>query len=124
MGDARVGVTRKDRPAYVRKYDAPKVMTSETTRPDIRVGQTVSVYEDRIVFEKREFTSGLLLGEDWTVELPAKSSGFAVRAKAARPAEFPAGAALAVSRTTAKTRGMNKYGEAIEPESKLQRAGY
>ena len=112
------GVTRKDRPAYVRKYDAPKVMPYETTRPDIRVGQTVSVYEDRIVFEKREFTSGLLLGEDWTVELPAKPSGFAARAKTVRPAEFPAGAALAVSRTTAKTRGMDKYGEVIKPESK------
>lgn len=86
-------------------YDAPKMMRPELTRPDIRVGQLVSVYDDRIVFAKREFVSGLQLGEDWVVERPAKPCSFAVRAKTSKPAEFPAGAVLSIARVTAKTRG-------------------
>ena len=95
--------------SQVAKYDAPKIMPNEMPRTDIRVGQLVSVYEDRIVFAKREFVSGLPLGDDWIVELPARERTFAVRAAAARPAEFPAGSSLVVSRTTAKTRGMELW---------------
>ena len=86
-------------------YDAQKMMSSELSRYDIRVGQLVSVYDDRIVFEKREFVSGLGLGEDWVVERPAKPRSFYVRAREQKPAEFPVGAELSVGRTTAKTRG-------------------
>ncbi len=86
-------------------HDAPKMMPPELTRPDIRVGQLVSVYDDRIVFAKREFVSGLPLGEDWVVERPAKPCSFAARAKMVKPAEFPAGAVLTLARVTAKTRG-------------------
>ena len=100
------GVRRKDRPGYKARYDAPKMMPSELSRHDIRVGQLVSVYGDRIVFEKREFVSGLSLGDDWIVERPAKPRSFASRASAVRPAEFPAGSELRVVRTTAKTRGL------------------
>ena len=100
------GVRREDRPDYMAKYDAPKMMPSELSRYDIRVGQLVSVYDDRIVFEKREFVSGLSLGDDWVVERPAKPRSFESRASAARPAEFPAGSKLKVVRTTAKTRGL------------------
>ena len=100
------GVRRENRPDYMVKYDAPKMMPSELSRHDIRVGQLVSVYDDRIVFEKREFVSGLSLGDDWVVERPAKPRSFASRASAARPAEFPVGSELKVVRTTAKTRGL------------------
>lgn len=64
------GVEKKDRPAYIAKYDAPKTMPQELVRPDICVGQLVSVYGDRIEFAKREFVSGLPLGDDWVVALP------------------------------------------------------
>jgi len=106
------GVTRADRPAYISKYDAPKVMPSETSRFDIRVGQLVSVYGDRIVFEKREFESGLVLCDDWTVELPAKPRSFSVRATETTHSEFPAGAALAAKVAEGETRGMKPYGGA------------
>ena len=112
------GVTRADRPAFIREYDAPKVMPAVLARPDIRVGELVSVYGDRIVISKREFVSGLPLGGDWVVELPAKPHSFAARAKTARTAEFPAGAALAVVRGAAKTRGMDYHGVVVAPEEK------
>ncbi len=113
------GVTRADRPKYISKYDAPKVMPSELPRPDIRVGQLVSVYDDRVVFERREFVSGMSLGDDWVVERPASPRSYSSRAAAAVPAEFPAGSRLKVERTVAKTRGMDKKGVKI-PRQKTQ----
>ena len=89
------GVRREDRQAFYAAYDAPKMMAVETNRPDIRVGQIVSVYDDRVEFAKREFVSGLQLGEDWVVELPAKPRAFQSFARVAKPAEFPAGSASA-----------------------------
>ena len=112
------GVKRGDRPKYSAKYDAPKMMPKETSRPDIRVGQIVSVYDDRIVFEKREFVSGLSLGEDWVIERPAKPLSFAARAASSRPAEFPSGAELKVVRTKAKTRGFKGGEQNVPPKKK------
>ena len=108
------GVKREDRQAFVNRYDAGKVMESKLKVAEIRVGQIVNVYEDRIVFEKREFMSGLQLCEDWVVERPARPLSFSVRAKAAKPAQFPAGATLAVSRTEAKTRGAKGF---VDPKT-------
>lgn len=102
------GVEKKDRPAYIAKYDAPKTMPQELVRPEIRVGQLVSVYGDRIEFAKREFVSGLPLGDDWVVALPAREMSFAALAKTAKPAEFPNDAKLVVKCAEAKTRGMKK----------------
>ena len=113
------GVTREDRLKFTLKYDAPKMMPSEVSRPDIRVGQVVSVYEDRIEFARREFVSGLSLGEDWVVERPAKPLSFASRAAASRPSEFPAGAELKVVRAMAKTRGCSKRERVEKPALKL-----
>ena len=47
------GVRREDRTAIYAAYDSPKMMAVETNRPDIRVGQIVSVYDDRVEFSKR-----------------------------------------------------------------------
>ena len=55
----------------------------------VRIGQLVNVYEDRIEFYRREFASGIDIGEPWIVELPARPRSFAVRAKEAHPAQFP-----------------------------------
>jgi hypothetical protein len=103
---------------YYARYNAPKSMANEASCPDIRVGQIVSVFDDRIEFEKREFVSGMKLSEDWVVELPAKAKSFAARAKSAKPAEFPAGAKLDVVRTSARTRGVKRNDINIEPEEK------
>jgi len=112
------GVRREDRPAIYAAYDSPKMMAVETNRPDIRVGQIVSVYDDRVEFAKREFVSGLQLGDDWIVELPAKPRSFASFARAAKPAEFPDGSVLSATRTTAKTRGQKRNGGDVEPQNK------
>ena len=111
------GVQRADRQKYTARHDAPKMMPAELSLPDIRVGQLVSVYADRIAIAKREFVSGIAVGDDWIIERPAKPCAFAKRAAAARPAEFPAGAALKVERTTAKTRGCKSSGN-VRPEVK------
>ena len=111
-------VRRSDRGVYYARYNAPKAMADEAGRYDIRVGQIVSVYDDRIEFEKREFVSGMKLGEDWIVELPAKAKSFAARAKSALRAEFPAGAKLAAVRTSVKSRGLKRNDIEIAPELK------
>ncbi len=112
------GISRSDRISYSAKYDAPKMMASDTNHSDIRVGQVVSVYDDRVEFAKREFVSGLPVGDDWIVELPAKPRTFRERAASARPAEFPQGASLAVKRTTAATRGLKRPSLTVPPETK------
>ena len=104
------GLKREDRPFYYAKYDAPKMMSDEARRRDVRIGQLVSVYDDRIGFDRREFVSGLDVGEPWVVELPARPRSFAVRAKEARPAQFPSDATLSAVVTTAKTRGLKRAG--------------
>jgi predicted phosphodiesterase len=111
-------VKRSDRGVYYARYNAPKSMDNETSCPDIRVGQIVSVFDDRIEFEKREFVSGMKLSEDWVVELPARAESFAVRAKSAKRPEFPAGAKLNAVFTSAKTRGVKRNDIIIEPEQK------
>lgn len=71
-------------------------------------GMLAVVYDDRIVFERRDFVSGGKLGDDWVVPLPSKKPmpfAFEPRAAASIAPEFPAGAALAVRMTTGKNRG-------------------
>jgi hypothetical protein len=111
-------VKRSDRGVYYARYNAPKSMANEAVCSDVRVGQIVSVYDDRIEFEKREFVSGMKVGEDWVVELPAKARSFAARARAAERAEFPAGAALSAVRTRAKTRGLKRDDRTVAQEEK------
>lgn len=96
-------MNRADRSIYYARYNAPKSMGVEATCHDIRVGQIVSVYDDRIEFEKREFLSGMKLSENWVVELPVKAKSFPVLAKSAKTAEFPAGAKISAVRISAKT---------------------
>ena len=104
------GLKREDRPFWYAKFDAPKMMADEARRYDVHIGQLVSVYDDRIEFHRREFASGIDIGEPWIVELPAKPRSFAVRAKEARPAQFPSGAALSAKVSTAMTRGLKMSG--------------
>jgi len=112
------GVSRDDRAKFWCRYDAPKMMPSQLSRHDIRVGLVVSVYDDRIAFARREFIGGLSLGDDWVVERPARPCSFAARAAKSRPAEFPAGAGLKAVRTTAKTRGCEAGKETVPRETK------
>ncbi len=91
-------------------YDARKTMKLPD-RMNCRQGQMVRVYGDRIVFSRREFLTGISLGNDLVMPLPAAESKpfeFASRAAKALAPEFPAGAKLSVMRSAAITRGAKK----------------
>ena len=66
-----------------------------------RQGMLVSVYDDRMVIERREFVTGHSLGDDWVVPLPARTGvgSFAYDEQAKRKVapEFAADAKVAVS---------------------------
>lgn len=66
---------------------------------DGREGMLVSVFDDHLAIERREFVYGQSLGDDWTVPLPAaESKPFSYAARAAKRAApaFADGAAVAV----------------------------
>ena len=91
-----------------RTTDAAKLQPSMANPYDCREGMLWRVFADRIVVERREFMSGLDVGEDWVLPLPAAESkpfAFAERAKKIGAPAFPAGASLRVERVKARTRG-------------------
>ena len=61
-------------------------------------GQFVTVYDDRIVFERREFTTGKPVGDDWVVPLGGSEKPYAYAKRRAEelPAEFPPEAKVTV----------------------------
>ena len=67
------------------------------TGRDAQQGHLVTVYDDRIVLERRDFANDLPAAPDWIVPLPAHASSFAERAKEAPVPEFSAGAEVTVS---------------------------
>lgn len=72
---------------------------------DGKHGQLVSVYDDCLVIERRDFQYDLPLAADWVIPLPLDGSfAFAPRAAKAPVPEFPAGAKVAVSRKPGKSR--------------------
>ncbi len=71
-------------------------------------GLLARVYDDCIVFERRDFESMSQLAEDWVVPLPAKDPmqfSFEARVEGSVPPQFPVGAELAARITTGKNRG-------------------
>ena len=66
-----------------------------------RQGMLVSVYDDRMVIERREFVTGHSLGEDWVVPLPVRAGvgpfAYGEQAKRKVAPEFAADAKVAVS---------------------------
>lgn len=90
------------------KYNPYKVMQNIYTR-DGRQGMLVSVYDDHVVFARREFMYDGVLGDDWVMPLPAAESkpfAYAERAVKSKVPQFPAGAKVSVAKTRGKTRGM------------------
>ena len=81
-------------------------------------GMILRVYDDRMVFERRDFEDLGLLGDDWVVPLPAVEPmpfAYAKRAAASVPPQFPKGAALAVRMTKGKNRGSKKVKAVTQP---------
>ena len=62
----------------------------------VRQGQLVSVYDDRMVLERRDFSRDEPIDTAWVIELPARPSSFAARAARAAVPAFPAGATVSV----------------------------
>ena len=99
-------------------YKTPKKVFNEcdpvkamklVSRMDCRQGQFVSVFQDRVVFARREFVTGAPLADDLVMPLPASESRpfeFKGRAANAKPPAFPSGTALSVRRTKGKVRGV------------------
>jgi len=89
------------------RYNAEKMMPGFATS-DCRQGMLWSVYDDCIVVKRREFLSGLDVGDDWVMPLPAAESkpfAFAEHAKKFGAPRFVDGGAVKVTRIKAKNRG-------------------
>ena len=90
------------------QVNAAKLLPVMKNPYDCREGMLWSVYDDHIVAKRREFMSGLDVGEDWILPLPSAESkpfAFAARAKKIGAPAFPEGASLRTERAKAKTRG-------------------
>jgi len=86
--------------------DALKVM-GLFNQFDAKQGQLVRVYDDRIVFSRRDFANDAQLADDWVMLLPAtepKPFAFAARAQKAPAPKFAPGAALRFALSEAKSR--------------------
>ena len=97
-------------PKSAKGADALKVMP-EIDRYAAKQGQLVRVYDDRIVFSRRDFAADAPLSDDLVMPLPAKDAkpfAFESRRAAAKAPRFAAGAALAFASVTAKRRGAKK----------------
>ena len=75
----------------------------EVDKYEQRQGLLLKVYDDRLVFVRRDFLHDQSLGDDWVVPLSsgtkeAKPFSFRVRQATSRPPQFAAGAKLAVAR--------------------------
>jgi len=71
-------------------------------------GQLMTVYDDRIVLERRDFENDLPAGPDWVVPLPASAETFAARAEKTVAPEFTRGATVTVKRVTGENRAQKK----------------
>ena len=105
--------------AKAAEIDATKVMGHISS--DSQQGMLVSVYDDCVVFRRREFGCDLDLGDDWVLPLPAAESkpfAFAEHARKTLAPQFPADAVLTLTRKKAKTR-KTKGHEPVEKDSVL-----
>ena len=89
------------------KVNDAKMMRDICPDPGTQQGLLVSVYDDRIVYRRRDFRSDQSLGPDWIQPLPAsraKPFDFAEHARQFRAPQFAAGAQLALKATKGKNR--------------------
>ena len=84
-----------------------KMMASLPIDHSSRQGLLVSVYDDCIVYQKRDFSNGLSIGDDWVQPLASaepRPFAFAERAKKFAVPQFAADAKLMVSEKPLKSR--------------------
>lgn len=88
------------------KHNGVKMTPAFSNAGDCRQGMLWSVYDDRIVIQRREFLSNMVVGDDWVMPTgEAKPFAFAEHAKKLDAPEFPAGAKLKLTRIKRKNRG-------------------
>ena len=91
-----------------RGEEAYKIMRKLNTHADGHQGMLARVFDDRIVFERRDFEDGTRLGDDWVVPTPAADPSpfsFAKRAAASIAPQFPKGATIKVRMAKGRNRG-------------------
>jgi len=91
-----------------RGEDPYKVMWKLNTHKDGHQGMLVRVFDDRIVFNRRDCVDFSVLGDDWVVPTPLADPppfAYAKRAAASVAPEFPNGAELKVCIAKGKNRG-------------------
>ena len=97
----------ESRPRHAATYDPLKTMPCYQT-DRCRQGMVVSVYDDRLVVERRDFDGDRPLGDDWVVPLSQdRPLSFARRAQAVPP-QFPSAAKLSVRLAKGRTRPCGK----------------
>ena len=99
-----------------KKNDPQKMMPLMWADWTGRQGMIMDVYDDRIVFVRRDFLHDFSLGDDWVVPLGSAAPRpytFAPRAAASIAPEFPAGAKLKVRKIRAKARGEDGRGKGM-----------
>ncbi len=90
------------------QVDPHKLMPQMWADWTSRQGLLMEIYDDCLVFHRRDFYADLPLGDAWVVPTgPGAAKPYTpARQRAETPApQFPAGASLTVTQTTAKTRG-------------------
>ena len=90
------------------KNDPVKMMRLGWADWEARQGLVMEVFDDRVVFRRRDFLHDLSLGDDWVVPTgPERPYSFARRTKEMAAPQFAKGAKLVVTRGKAKTRGID-----------------
>ncbi len=106
-----------------KKNDPGKMMPLMWADWTGRQGMLMDVYDDRIVFHRRDFLHDLSLGDDWVVPLgmkPERPYGFASRAAASIAPEFSEGTTLAVRKIRAKARGLDGRGKGEREQDAIE----
>ena len=89
------------------RLNAEKLMAAFNAG-DCRQGMLWRVYDDCVAVKRREFLSGLDVGDDWVMPLPAAESkpfAYAERAKSFAAPQFASGATVTVESARRKNRG-------------------
>ena len=106
-------------PIYGRENAGPHTLDDLKQMPFVdqfsgKEGMLVSVYDDRLIIERRDFVYDGRLGPDWVIPLPAAENrpfDFKTRADRAVAPQFPAGAKVTV---TGPADGKDRKGRTVK----------
>ncbi len=114
-GDVAPFGRENDNPMNSQRGEDPYKVMGRIDTGDGHQGILVSVYDDRIVYDRRDCVDFTSLGDEWVMPTPLAEPlpfAFASRAASSVAPEFSEGASLGVRITTGKNRG----GKAIPRE--------